>query len=74
MVVGMSGIIAPDGTWLANAGRGVGIAVATVPLSEPRWIHNFSAGGLEDYRATMLRERRIETYGVIVKTTGKNRL
>jgi len=45
MVVGMSGIIAPDGTWLTNAGRGVGIEVAAVPLSEPRWMHNFSAGG-----------------------------
>jgi predicted amidohydrolase len=74
MVVGMSGIIAPDGTWLANAGRGVGIAVATVPLSEPRWIHNFSAGGLEDYRATMLRERRIETYEALLKAIGKKNL
>jgi predicted amidohydrolase len=74
MVVGMSGIVAPDGTWLANAGRGVGIAVATVPLNDPRWICDFSEGGLENYRATMLRERRIETYGVIVKTTDRNSL
>lgn len=48
MIVGMSDIIAPDGTWLANAGRRVGIAVAAVPLDGPRWIHNFSAGGIED--------------------------
>jgi len=74
MVVGMSGVIAPDGTWLADAGRGVGIALAAVPLGVPRWIHSFSQGGIENYLATVLQERRVDTYGALLRTINKRDL
>ena len=66
MVVGRSSIVAPDGSWLADAGRGVGLAVAAISLNTPRWINDFSAGGIEDYRNTVLAERRVDTYRVLV--------
>lgn len=72
-VVGNSGIIAPDGSLLADVGRGIGIATASIALNMPRKIYNFSAGGTEDYLSTMLHERRVDTYHILAETAVPNR-
>jgi predicted amidohydrolase len=66
MMIGRSSVIAPDGTITADAGRFPGIALAWVDLDAPRIAHDFTRSGDYVWRADMLRERRPDTYQMIV--------
>lgn len=61
-VLGRSGVIGPDGLILSNAGRYVGMAVATVDLDRPRIAHSFTWSDEHEFRADMLADRRPAAY------------
>lgn len=67
MIQGRSGLVSPDGTILAEVGRGVGIATASVDLDHLRLAHDFTCLGDHPFRADMLADRRPEAYRRIVK-------
>jgi predicted amidohydrolase len=64
-VLGRSGVIGPDGLILSNAGRGVGMALATVDLDQPRLAQSFTWGDEAEFRAEMLADRRPHAYRLI---------
>lgn len=66
MILGRSGVIAPDGLILSNAGRYVGMALCTVDLDRPRIAHDFSFPGDNDARTSLLADRRPDAYGPLV--------
>jgi predicted amidohydrolase len=67
MMVGRSGVVGPDGTVLADAGRRPGVVTATADLDQPLLKHNFTYVGDHDFRATMLETRRPETYAAVTR-------
>lgn len=66
MILGRSGVIAPDGLILSNAGRYVGMALCTIDLDRPRIAHDFSFPGDNDARTSLLADRRPDAYGPLV--------
>ena len=65
MVLGRSGVIAPDGLILSNAGRYVGMAITEIDLDKPRLAHAFSFGDEGDFWTSVLADRRPDAYGAI---------
>jgi predicted amidohydrolase len=65
MVLGRSGVIAPDGLILSNAGRYVGMAITEIDLDKPRLAHAFSFGDDGDFWTSVLADRRPDAYGAI---------
>jgi len=63
MILGRSGVIAPDGLILSSAGRYVGMSLCTVDLDHPRIAHDFSFPGDNDARTSLLADRRPDAYG-----------
>jgi len=66
MILGRSGVIAPDGLILSNAGRYVGMALCTIDLDRPRIAHDFSFPGDNDARTSLLADRRPDAYGPLI--------
>ncbi len=66
MVLGRSGVIAPDGLILSNAGRYVGMSIATVDLDQTRLAHAFSWPADGDFWTSVLADRRPDAYGPLV--------
>jgi hypothetical protein len=62
MIIGRSGVIAPDGLILSNAGRYVGLSVVTVDLDKPRIAHSFTWPDDDDIRESILADRRPDAY------------
>ena len=71
MLIGHSGIVAPDGIILADAGRQSGIALARIDLDAPRIAHDFTRSGDYVWRDDMLQDRRPETYTPITRKQEK---
>lgn len=69
MLIGHSGVVAPDGIILADAGRQVGIALARVDLGAPRIAHDFTRTGEYVWREDMQQDRRPETYSPLIRPT-----
>lgn len=67
MMVGRSGVVAPDGTVLAEAGRWPGVAIATVDFDRRLIKHDFSRSGDREFRLEMLRDRRPDTYRILAE-------
>lgn len=67
MMIGHSSIIRPDGTFVADAGRQVGIALGSVDLDAPRIASGFTRAGDYVFRIDMFNERRPETYTPLVR-------
>jgi predicted amidohydrolase len=67
MLIGHSSIIAPDGVVTADAGRQVGMALATVDLDQLRIAHDFTRSGEHIWRNDMRADRRPETYGPLTR-------
>jgi predicted amidohydrolase len=62
MLLGLSSIIRPDGTFVADAGRHPGIALATIDLAAPRVATQFTRPGDWVWKIDMLNDRRPDTY------------
>lgn len=62
MLLGRSSIIRPDGTFVADAGRHPGIALATIDLAAPRVATQFTRPGDWVWKTDMLNDRRPDTY------------
>ena len=71
MLIGHSGIVAPDGIIVADAGRQIGIALARIDLDAPRIAHDFTRSGESVWREDMLQDRRPETYTPITRKQEK---
>lgn len=67
MLIGHSGIVAPDGISVADAGRQTGVALARIDLDAPRIAHDFTRSGEYIWRDDMLQDRRPETYTPITR-------
>ncbi len=67
MLIGHSGVVAPDGIILADAGRTTGIALARIDLDAPRIAHDFTRSGEHVWRDDMRQDRRPETYTPITQ-------
>jgi predicted amidohydrolase len=67
MLIGRSSIIGPDATIVADAGRHPGIAIARIDLDAPRVATCFTRDGDWVWKNDMVRDRRPETYGSIVR-------
>jgi predicted amidohydrolase len=65
MVIGSSGVVAPDGQILSNAGRYVGMSVVTIDLDKPRIAHCFTWSDDDDIRESILGDRRPDAYGAL---------
>jgi len=63
----MSSLLAPDATIVADAGHHPGIALATIDLAAPRVAQCFTRDGDWVWKNDMVRDRRPETYGSIVR-------
>jgi predicted amidohydrolase len=68
MMVGRSGVVGPDGLILAETGREVGVATATVDLDRPRLVHSWTRAGEYPYAEELRIDRRPDTYGAISET------
>jgi predicted amidohydrolase len=66
MMVGRSGVVAPDGHIMAEMAREAGVATATVDLDDPRLVHSFSIAGEFPFDEEIRRDRRPDTYGLLV--------
>jgi predicted amidohydrolase len=66
MMVGRSGVVAPDGHIMAEMAREAGVATATVDLDDPRLVHSFSIAGEFPFDEEFRRDRRPNTYGLLV--------
>ncbi len=66
MMVGRSGVVAPDGSIRADAGRSPGIATVAVDLDQPRLAHDFTRGGDHPFWADVLADRQPDTYQRLV--------
>ena len=71
MMVGRSGVVAPDGTILADLGRDAGVATATIDLDQPRLVHSWSEDGDRPYVDEFRKDRRPDAYHAIVDPGGK---
>jgi predicted amidohydrolase len=71
MMVGRSGLVAPDGTILADIGRDPGVATATIDLDVPRLVHSWSTDQDAPFVEEVRRDRRPDAYRSIVEDTGK---
>ena len=69
MRTGHSSIIGPDGTIIADAGRYPGIAFSAIDLDQPRVAHMWTREGEYVFRLDMLRDRRPDTYGCLLRPT-----
>lgn len=67
MMVGRSSITGPDGLIIADAGRKPGMATATIDLDQKRIVHSWTQSGESYYEEDMLRGRRPDTYGPLVR-------
>jgi N-carbamoylputrescine amidase len=67
MLIGHSSIIAPDGNFVADAGRTVGIAFAAIDLDQPRVAHMWTRQGEYVFRLDVLIDRRPETYACLTR-------
>jgi len=67
MMVGRSGVVAPDGTVLVDGGRKQGWFSTTVDLDQVLLKRDFSYAGDQDFKATMLEGRRPDTYGPLTR-------
>jgi hypothetical protein len=67
MLIGHSSIIAPDGNFVADAGRTVGIAFGTIDLDQPRLAHMWTRQGEYVYRLDALIDRRPDTYACLTR-------
>jgi predicted amidohydrolase len=65
MMVGRSGLVAPDGTVLADAGRDVGVATATIDLDQPRLVHSWSVNEDLPFVDELRKDRRPDAYHAI---------
>jgi predicted amidohydrolase len=65
MVLGRSGVIAPDGLILSSAGRYVGMALTEIDLDKPRLAHAFAWGDEGDFWTSVLADRRPDAYSAI---------
>jgi len=71
MAQGRSGIVRWDGHVVADCGRRIGIATATIDLDDIRYAHNFTLEAERPFRDDMLGDRRPECYGMILKPKNK---
>jgi predicted amidohydrolase len=63
MIMGRSGVVAPDGLILSSAGRYVGMSAVTVDLDKPRLAHSFTwPNEDDDIRESILADRRPDAY------------
>lgn len=65
MLVGRSGIVAPDGFILAEMARDPGIATTTVDFDAPRLIHGWTEDEDHPFTEELRRDRRPDAYGRI---------
>jgi predicted amidohydrolase len=71
MMVGRSGLVAPDGTILTDAGRDAGVATATIDLDQPRLVHSWSVDEDLPFVDELRKDRRPDAYQAI---TSENRM
>jgi len=65
MLIGSSGVVGPDGQILSNAGRYVGMSVVTIDLDKPRIAHSFTWNDDDDFRESILADRRPDAYAAL---------
>jgi predicted amidohydrolase len=67
MMVGRSGVVAPDGMILSETGRWPGIATTTIDFDRALIKHDFSHSGDHEFRTEMLADRRPDTYRILAE-------
>jgi predicted amidohydrolase len=67
LMTGRSGVVAPDGTVLVDAGRYPGVATTTIDLDRPRIAQDFTRPGEHPFWPDVLADRRPETFGRLVE-------
>jgi predicted amidohydrolase len=70
MMVGRSGIVAPDGFILSEVARDPGIATVTVDFDQPRLVAGWSEDADYPFVTEIRRDRRPDAYGPIVASDG----
>jgi len=66
-IMGRSGVVGPDGIWLASGGRQAAVVTTAVDLDRPRRVRCYGVIGEADFREQTFARRRPELYTALVE-------